>query len=193
MDRNDPKYLPLISQIFSCLDLSELPEYARENYASEAAVCLKEVLNRTTLPPIEAIPGPENIQASDGSDPLMRWQIPGTRISIARVLEGPHQGQYLFTAESVAEVVQMFDRIRGQPYRTSGFAVSPDLYEWYLSSPSEPKVAALVESLPGFFKYRQFGLAILQMVGLILVFVVASDSWRFCTVSPHVEAKRIST
>lgn len=172
VDRNDPKYLPLISQIFSCLELSALPEYARENYASEAAVCLKEVLDRTTLPPIEAIPGPENIQASDGSDPLLRWQIPGTRLSIARVLEGPQQGQYLFTAESVAEVVEMFEITRGQPYRTSGFAVSPDLHEWYLSSPSEPKVAALVESLPSFFKYRQFGLAIWQMVGLILVTVV---------------------
>ena len=192
MDRNDPKYLPLISQILSCLDLSALPEYSKDYYASEAAVCLKEVLDRTNIPPIETIPGPENIQASDGSDPLMRWQIPGTRISIARVLEGPQQGQYLFTAESVAEAVQMFDRISGQPYRTSGSAVSPDLYEWFLSSPSEPKVAALVDSLPSFFKYRQFGLAIWQMLGLILATASASESCSVCTVSPQVEAKRIS-
>ena len=59
----------------------------------------------------------------------------------------------------------------GSPIEPAALPVSPDLYEWYLSSPSEPKVAALVESLPGFFKYRQFGLAIWQMVGLTLVTV----------------------
>lgn len=173
VNRYDPKYRPLISQVYSCLDLSALPEYAREDYASEAAVCLKEVLDRVTLPPIESIPGPENIQSSDGSDPLVRWQIPSTRISIARIAEGPQQGQYLFTAESITEVVQTYDHIRQEPYRTSGLPVSPEFYDWYLSSPSEPHVAALIESLPRFVMYRQFGLAIWQIVGLTLASVAA--------------------
>jgi MscS family membrane protein len=171
VNRYDPEYRPLISQIYGCLDLSALPEYTREDYASEAAVCLKEVLDRTTLPSIEAVPGPENIQASEGGDPLVRWQIPTTRISIARVSEGPRQGQYLFTAESVAEIVEMYHRVQGQPYRSSGFPVSPDFYHWYLSSPSEPHVAVIVESLPDFFKSRQLGLAIWQIIGLTLASV----------------------
>ncbi len=136
-------------------------------------MCLKEVLDRTTLPPIETIPGPENIQSTEGGEPLARWQIPNTQISIARITEGPQKGQYLFTAESLAEAIQLYDRIREQPYRTSGMPVSPDLHVWFLSTPSEPHVAALVESFPAFFKYRRFGLAIWQMLGLTLATAAA--------------------
>jgi len=168
VDRLDPKYLPLVSQILGCLDLSTLPEYSRDYYASEAAVCLKEVLDRTNLPPIENIPGPENILATEGGEPLAYWQIPNTQISIARITEGPQTGQYLFTSDSVAGAVQMYDQIKGLPYRSSGPPVSPDLHDWFLSAPANPTVAALIDSLPEFFKNRMFGLAIWQMLGLIL-------------------------
>ena len=45
INRNDPKYLPLVTQVYRCLDLSEVPEYSRDYVAGEAAVCLKEVLD----------------------------------------------------------------------------------------------------------------------------------------------------
>lgn len=173
VDRYDPELHSVIAQVFSCLDLNAVPEYSRDYYAGEAAVCLKEVLDRTTLPPIETIPGPENIQSAEGVEPLARWQIPNTQISIARITEGPQKGQYLFTAESLAEAVQLYDRIREQPYRTGGIPVSPDLHVWFLSTPSEPHVAALVESFPGFFKYRRFGLAVWQLLGLTLATAAA--------------------
>ena len=34
IDRNDPKFLTPVIQIYRCLDLSEVPEYSREYYAS---------------------------------------------------------------------------------------------------------------------------------------------------------------
>ena len=42
---------PVIDRLFSCLDLSDVPPATRWYVASEAAVCLKEVLCRAFVPP----------------------------------------------------------------------------------------------------------------------------------------------
>jgi MscS family membrane protein len=102
VDRADPELLSALTQILRCLDLSDLPEYAREDYAAEAAACLKEILDRTPLPTAEQIPGPENLQSGDG-EPIAQWQIPNTKLSIARVLEGPRRGEYLFAPGTVLQ------------------------------------------------------------------------------------------
>ena len=120
VDRLDPTYAPLVSQVYRCLDLTELPEYSREYYAGEAAVCLKEVLDRTKFPPIEAIPGPENLQATDAVEPLARWQVPNTNITIVRMTDGPRRGEYLFNSETVGRAVEMYESVKEQPYRTDG-------------------------------------------------------------------------
>ena len=59
-------------RVLRCLDLSEVPGFARTNVGKEAAVCLKEVLDRIELPPDEEIPGKE-IPTQDESEKL----IPG--------------------------------------------------------------------------------------------------------------------
>ena len=58
---------PLVRRILDCLDTRELPDYARDDIASEAAVCLKEILDRVALPPIEEIPDIEAIEAGRGT------------------------------------------------------------------------------------------------------------------------------
>ena len=101
VDRNDPTFLPHVVEIFRCLDLSDVPEYSRDYFASEAAVCLKEVLDRVQLPAMEDIPGPEDIQAVEAGEALARWQIPKTKITIGRMIDGPRRGEYVFTKETV--------------------------------------------------------------------------------------------
>lgn len=168
VDRDDPEYLPLVTEVFRCLDLSEIPEYSRDYYASEVAVCLKEVLDRVTLPSIEEVPGPENLQANEGAEPLTRWQIPNTKITIARITEGRRRGEYLFTAETVQRAVSMYAEVKSQPYRTEGRPVSEGLRDWYLSDPGNPVVAAWVRRFPDGVRLRAFGLAIWQWAGLLL-------------------------
>ena len=101
VDRTEPEFMTPVTQIFRCLDLSEVPEYSREYYASEVAACLKEVMDRVTLPPAEEIPGPEDVSALEGGEALARWQIPNTKITIGRIEEGPRRGEYLFTTDTV--------------------------------------------------------------------------------------------
>ena len=100
-DRRSPHHRPLVRGILDCLDTSELPDYARDDIASEAAACLKEILDRVALPAFDEIPDVAAIEAAGGPEKLFKWQIPGTRLTIARVEEGPQKHEYLFTPGTV--------------------------------------------------------------------------------------------
>jgi MscS family membrane protein len=140
LDRNDPKYLPATLRIIGCLDQSELPEFSREFNAAEAALCLKEILDRVALPPTEQIPGAESIQSTEGKEALVSWQIPQTQLTIARVQEGPHRGEYLFSPESVRRATEFYEKAKRKPYRTEGRKVSEGILDWYFSVPGHPTV-----------------------------------------------------
>ncbi len=169
VNRSDPKYDPLTQRALSCLDVSELPEYSRDYHASEAAVCIKEILDRVPLPPMEDVPGVESLEGSENDEKLIQWQIPKTELTIARVQEGPRRGAFLFSPETVRRAVEFYDNVRGRPYRTDGTATSKGLHDWWLSSPGNSTVAALVARLPNTFQNRRFGLAVWQWTGLLIV------------------------
>ncbi len=173
VDRTDPKYVPQVMRILGCLDVSQVPEYYREEYAAEAAVCLKEVLDRVELPPAEEIPGPEDLESSEGTEPLTHWQVPNTRITIVRMPEGPRKGEYLFSAGTVQRAPLLYQRMRALPYRKHGPPVSPGFYQWWLSTPGHPAVAQWVESLPPVFRSRFYQLALWQWIGLAVTSVAA--------------------
>jgi MscS family membrane protein len=167
-DRSNPEFERVAQRIIACLDTSQLPEYSREYFDAEAAVCLKEVLDRVSLPPPEQIPGIESIEATSGGEALTRWQVPSTQITIARIQDGPRQGEFLFTAGTVAAAPSLFAKRREQPYRTEGRAVSQGFYDWWLSSPGHPTVAAIVDRLPDWANNRFLRLAVWQWAGLAM-------------------------
>ncbi len=172
LNRRGTKLRPIARQIFSCLDLSKLPENSRDYYAGEAAVCLKEVLDRVVLSPPERIPGPENIDGSIDGKSLVRWQIPNTQITIARVEEGPRRGEYLFSPGSVHRAVEMYEKVKNQPYQTDERKVSKGIHDWWLTTPGNPVIASWVDWLPSWFRNRNFGLAIWQWLGLLFLFFI---------------------
>ena len=43
---DSPLQARLHDKVLECLDLSEVPAYAREQFGEEAAVCIKEILDR---------------------------------------------------------------------------------------------------------------------------------------------------
>jgi MscS family membrane protein len=167
-DRSNPEFERVAQRIIACLDTSQLPEYSREYFDAEAAVCLKEVLDRVSLPPPEQIPGIESIEATSGGEALTRWQVPSTQITIARIQDGPRLGEFLFTAGTVAAAPSLFAKRREQPYRTEGRAVSQGFYDWWLSSPGHPTVAAIVDRLPDWANNRFLRLAVWQWAGLAM-------------------------
>jgi MscS family membrane protein len=147
-DRRSPHQRPLVRGALDCLDTSELPDYARQDLAAEAAACLKEIIDRTELPPFAEIPDVAAIEAAGGPEQLSRWHIPGTRISIARVEEGPQKHEYLFTPGTVERAFDRYEEIEQLDYRTTGPEVSKGFYRWYSSAPGHPTIAVIVDRLP---------------------------------------------
>ena len=70
------------------LDLSTTPHSDAWDVRTERILKLKEILDRIELPPDSAIPG----DAEVAEKAIAQWTLPGTRITIARVEDGPRAG-----------------------------------------------------------------------------------------------------
>lgn len=173
LDRSNTELIAIAEKALSCLDTSQLPDYSKEYFDREAAICLKEILDRLPLPPAEEIPGIEVVEGSAAAEPLIRWQIPGSQITISRVAEGPRRGEFLFSAGTVIRAPELFANLQERPYRSDGRPVSKGLYDWWLSSPGNPLVARIVGVLPGRVRIRIWGAAIWQWIGLVAAIPIA--------------------
>ena len=179
-DRADPDHIAVAERALDCIDDSNLPAFARLDRAAEAAVCIKEILDRVKLPPWDQIPDRAEIMAAGGLEKLTDYRIPDTRITISRVEKGPRRHEYLFSPGTVERAPRYFRSIASRPYRTGGPQVSKDFYRWYLSAPGHPALAAIVEKLPdslrlgrtgGLSNWKWPGLLVTAMVALILITV----------------------
>jgi MscS family membrane protein len=169
-DRSSEKFNDVGVRVIDCIDMRELPAFAREARAGEVAVCIKEILDRSELPPWEDIPDKEDIAAAGGQEKLSGWRIPGTRITIARIEDGPQKHEYLFSEGTVNRAVSIFKGIESRPYRTTGPEVSPNLYRWYVSTPGHPFLGAIVSRLPERMQHgRTLGMANWKWPGLIFI------------------------
>ena len=174
VDRTDPQYHPLSMRVIDTLDTSGLPAYALKDTAAEAAVYLKEILDRLELPPWEDIPDQAAIEAAGGPEELPTWKIPGTRITIARVAEGPRKHEYLFSPGTLERLPSYFEDTRHLPYRTTGPAVSPRFERWFFAAPGNPFLGRLVLQLPEWALERKFGLTVWKWPGLLLLSLAAA-------------------
>ncbi|MHC4178660.1 MAG: hypothetical protein ACYSWU_14210, partial [Planctomycetota bacterium] len=176
LDRTAPESAELAARAIDCIDKSELPAFAREERAGEVAVCLKEVLDRVTVPPWDKIPGPEDIEKAGGFEKLSHWRIPGTRITISRVEEGPQRHEYLFSPGTAERAVTYFQHVESREYRKEGDGpeTSQGLYYWYMSAPGHPALAAIVSRLPERMQRgRTWGLANWKWPGLLAPLLIA--------------------
>ena len=173
LDRENPIHSGLANQIHDCLDSSKLPAFAREQWAGEAAVCLKEILDRVDLPPWEEIPDTEQIEAAGGYEKLTRWRVPGTRITIDRIEEGPQKHEYLFSDGTVGRAVDYYNNMKMHSYRTSGPETSQGIHEWFLGAPRGPLAAAIVARLPVWMQRgRTLGMANWKWLGLFIAAII---------------------
>jgi MscS family membrane protein len=174
IDRTTADHRELALRVLDCLDAGELPPFARQQAAGEAAAVLKEILDRVELPPWEKIPDAEAIQAAGGFEKLSRWRIPDTRITIERVEEGPQKHEYLFSTGTVDRALVYYQDVAPRPYRTDGPKTSPGFYDWYISAPGSPGLGAIVAKLPRWMRFgRTLGLANWKWPGVIVLVAIA--------------------
>lgn len=101
----------MLSQARETLNLSDTPLLLREQKAKEAAIYLKETIDRIFVPNYSKIPGTEFSASPQG-----RWSLAGTHIVIQRVLEGERKGDYLFSSATVQQAQEFYEKVRHLPY-----------------------------------------------------------------------------
>jgi MscS family membrane protein len=184
---SSPEHQAIRNRVLRCLDLSELSPAVRMSLAKEAAVCLKEVLDRIELPPESAWPESDEIAEQD----LTKWTIPHTEISIIKIKDGPDEGEFLFSAATVERANDFYEIVKGLDY-IERETTTPGYYERFVSEPGWMIPHAW---LPSWIRTRWYGQAIWQWVGLVLSLLLASvlmisiyliGRWRATTVRSNV-------
>jgi MscS family membrane protein len=111
--------------------------------------------------------------------------------------EGPQKYEYLFSTGTVDRAVEYFKRVESHPYRTDGPPVSEGLYDWFISAPGHPTVAAIIGLLPERMQRgRTLGLATWKWPGLILALAIgiglmAVAYWLQITITNRVRGKSV--
>ncbi|NBC31117.1 MAG: hypothetical protein GVY13_00395 [Alphaproteobacteria bacterium] len=141
----------LLQRAALTLDLREVPVALRGNVGIEAALQLKEIFDRLSLPPLDSIPDAQVVEAArqgealslwNGNDPL-RWRYPNTAIEIVEITGDDRQGQFLFSAPTIRNLADYYEEAAAFPYRLvqSGTIelqyrspeISPGFYDYYIA------------------------------------------------------------
>jgi len=192
---------PAIAKMMLLLDLSELPPAAQNEAGKEAVILLWDVLARLELPPLGEVPGQpaDPTESTDDTFPA-QWRIPHTSIVIARVKEGPHADEYMFSTDTVKYLRSYYELAQHLPYQrpmpTSNLLLSvQQITGWMIPM-------KWVETLPEWAETLILGqvlwkwVAELLLLGLAIGLVMAVH--RFAKRKPrdgslHSYAYRIST
>ncbi len=150
LETGEPEKLARIEDAVRTLDLSEIPAVSRSLQGRESAVFLKEVIDRVILIDYSRIPGEDEVS----DEPMIRWRLKNTEISINYTDSGERAGEYLFSADTVQRADQFYKKIKHLPYlEGSGMGAR-------LSDPFPERI------LPYWAKKETVSLYVWQWIGL---------------------------
>jgi MscS family membrane protein len=160
-----------------CFDLSAIAETARREHSGEAIVLLWEVLSRIELPPLEQVPDRAAMKELVAAGEPDKWTIPHTDITLARITEGDHAGEYLFSPSSVALLPQLYQKVEELPYVREMTIDHPRrLHKLWAGWMIPPRV---IESLPGWLIAEIGDQVIWKWLAVLLIlFVLLFVTWR---------------
>jgi MscS family membrane protein len=150
-------------------DLEDIAPSVRNNVGREAAVYMKEVLDRIELPPWAEIPDTAMVAAKPAE--LNRWTIPYTEITLVRLKEGLREGQWVFNSETDERAPEFYERVKQLPYKPGA---SAGLYELFVSEPGWMIPRSLIRALPWALQTRYGGQAVWQWCALFLTLLVTT-------------------
>lgn len=160
----------LFERAVYCLDLSGFPVAMQQDIGYDGALMLKEILDRIELPAFDSIPN----EAAVNKDLEMRkypqllsWKIPNTDIILLKKKKGTKEGQYLFSEETVYQISEFYNTIKGLPYKNRA-GVTPGFYQFYIETPSLLMPPKWSIYLPDWSKEIFFSLTIWQWIAFFL-------------------------
>ncbi len=107
LETGDEKLKGRINDAIRCLDTSQLQDLTAKAKAAEAAIFLKEVIDRVIVLDYSRIP--------DDIDQEF-WRLKGTDIATRKMTEGERRGEYLISASTVARAGEFYRMVQDYPY-----------------------------------------------------------------------------
>lgn len=89
-----------------CFDLSRTNPVGRDAAGREAAIYLKETIDRVIRVDLERVPADAAVD---------RWRLRDTEITIWRVTDGDRRGEHLFTPDTVERAKHFFGKVASRP------------------------------------------------------------------------------
>ena len=102
-----------------------------------------------SLPAWEEIPDEAIIAAKPGG--LNRWTIPHTEITLVRLKEGLHEGNWVFNSETDERAPEFYEQVKQMPYKPGA---SEGLYQLFVSEPGWMIPRSWIRALPGWLQAR---------------------------------------
>jgi len=162
----------LFNQFEQYFDLSQVPKSIRQKKAVECVVFLREILDRTGIPPLEDIPTQQEMLQSIKDGGPRQWTIPNTPIEIEYISEGPETGHFLFSADTVADLENLYHEVKHFPYQNE---TAKNYYDYYFLTPT-PMLRPWVNQMPDWLSYDIYQQTVYQwlMMGIVLALYVAA-------------------
>jgi MscS family membrane protein len=166
--------LKKVRKIERAVRLFERPKetvLAPKELGEEAAIYLKEVIDRVIVIDYEKIPDDRN---------LTSWRLKDTEITIRKMTSGPREGEYLFSADTVERAKEFYALVNDLPYLPeSGQGAA------YQSPWLEKNVPTWAKSKTlGFYHWQWIGTFVAIFLGLFfkrLAEIIIHFSKRFAT------------
>ena len=151
----DDKLLLRLNDAARTFDLKDIPYLAQKEKAREAAILLKEVIDRVIVVQFDKIPNKNDLQ---------RWRLKDTEIVILKITEGDHSGEYLFSSETRFRAEEFYQKVKHLPY-LEGTTKGAGYREPWLEK-AVPEWAK--EPVLGLAKWQWVGIFASIFIGLIL-------------------------
>ena len=169
------KAFKYIKRAASTLDMSHIPIVLHEKVGFDFTLRLKVILDNIVLPKLDTIPESKDLKDDD----TLFWRIPHTDITIARVNEGRRKGAWLFSPETVSQIVSDYRLIKELHGNDPTF---DPVYENYIYSAGWMIPAGLIKALPQWMRTGFYDQAVWQWLFLLFtlmaVAVILIWSWR---------------
>jgi MscS family membrane protein len=165
------------TRILKCLDLSDVPAAARDEVGRQLANRLKQIIYRQRRIILQELPD------SNYADPYTLLSRPDGVVELARVPSGDRKGEWVFTRETVGSIDPLYVAFEDQPYSEEIVAAGATGYLPHLAIDPE---LWLQTRLPGWLRAavvstRRFRIEIYQLVGFVVVPVLAFGVYRLAT------------
>jgi len=152
-------------EVLSLIDLSAVPEVSQRERGIETGTFLLDILGRIKLPALDEVPTAEDFYNNPAKP--ARWHIPNTPIEIVRVGQGPREGEFLFSGQTVITAPRFYQNVRDMPLRSQLGIKSWSEALPQLTGPMIP--AGLVRAVPDLLKRPWLDTPIWKVFGVVLL------------------------